>query len=79
MTQFFLQDGVKIDAPVPVLDGFGGAAVGGLSGEYCETKARVFQEPDTFLELGGFQRQSQILRQPLVLALSINDDVSRSY
>ena len=78
VTQFFIQDGVKIEAPAPVLDGFESIETGGISGEYCDVKAWEFQERDTFIELGGITRQNQILRQPLVLAMSIKDDVSSS-
>ncbi|EQB46374.1 glycosyl hydrolase family 7 [Colletotrichum gloeosporioides Cg-14] len=72
ITKFFIQDGKRIDAPSPALPNF--PDVNGLSKEYCRAKTWQFSEPDTFEALGGVARQNDILRRPMVMALSIQDD-----
>ncbi|KAI8297593.1 Exoglucanase 1 [Colletotrichum sp. SAR11_59] len=72
ITKFFIQDGKRIDAPSPALPNF--PDVNGLSKDYCRIKTVEFSEPDTFEALGGVARQNDILRRPMVMALSIQDD-----
>ncbi|KAJ0338257.1 hypothetical protein COL922a_005804 [Colletotrichum nupharicola] len=73
ITKFFIQDGKRIDAPSPALPNF--PDVNGLSKDYCRIKTVEFSEPDIFEALGGVARQNDILRRPMVMALSIQDDV----
>ncbi|KAJ3948658.1 hypothetical protein N0V92_013117 [Colletotrichum tropicale] len=73
ITKFFIQDGKRIDAPSPALPKF--PDVNGLSKDYCRIKTVEFSEPDIFEALGGVARQNDILRRPMVMALSIQDDV----
>ncbi|KAF4810835.1 Exoglucanase 1 [Colletotrichum tropicale] len=72
ITKFFIQDGKRIDAPSPALPKF--PDVNGLSRDYCRIKTVEFSEPDIFEALGGVARQNDILRRPMVMALSIQDD-----
>jgi cellulose 1,4-beta-cellobiosidase len=76
VTQFFIQNGKKINTPPPAVPDF--PSVSGLSSEYCDAKAWNFNERDWFNELGGFPSHNAILRRPMVLTLSISDDVSTS-
>ncbi|KXX81013.1 Exoglucanase 1 [Madurella mycetomatis] len=73
ITQFFIQDGQKIDVPVPVWDGLPKEA--GLSADMCGKQLEVFIERDAFGMNGGWdQNLQQLLTQPMVLSTSINVD-----
>jgi cellulose 1,4-beta-cellobiosidase len=74
-TQFFVQNGQKIETPAPATPGL--SNVSGLNEDYCQNTANAFGiSRDIFHEVGGFQRHKAALHQPLVLALAITDDVS---
>ncbi|KAL0934986.1 exoglucanase 1 precursor [Colletotrichum truncatum] len=72
VTKFFIQDGQKIDAPATTLPG--AADSSGLNADYCLKKSQYFGEHDMFNVLGGYRRHNDVLRQPLVMALSIQND-----
>ncbi|TEA20217.1 putative 1,4-beta-D-glucan cellobiohydrolase A [Colletotrichum sidae] len=72
ITKFFLQDGKKIETPAPAISNIPDGD--DLSEEYCRAKAEAFQERDFFLALGGSAAQNDVLRRPMVMALSIQDD-----
>ncbi|TDZ68066.1 Exoglucanase 1 [Colletotrichum trifolii] len=72
VTKFFIQDGVKIEAPVPTKPNFPGTA--GLDEDFCDVLPRNFDELDKFNQHGGWARHIDVLRRPLVMALSIQDD-----
>lgn len=75
ITQFFIQDGRKIEIPVPAWDGLPKEA--GLSADMCAKQPEVFNERDSFGMKGGWdQNLKQLLTQPVVLSTSINVDVS---
>ncbi|KAF6827943.1 exoglucanase 1 precursor [Colletotrichum musicola] len=72
ISKFFVQDGVRIDAPSPTIPGL--SDENGLTRDYCRTQSVVFGERDIFSEMGDFYYQNEFLRQPLVLALAIQYD-----
>lgn len=77
ITQFFIQDGKKIDMPAPVWDGLPKEGV--LSADMCSKQPDVFEERDEFRQNGGWAAHNkQLLDQPMVLVMSINSDVNDS-
>lgn len=74
VTQFFIQDGTKIEPPAPAWDDLP-ANSGGITDKYCKASPGVFEERDIFNEVGGWEQHKAALRQPMVLAMSIKDDV----
>ncbi|WYZ44021.1 hypothetical protein EsH8_VII_000457 [Colletotrichum jinshuiense] len=72
ITQFFVQDGVRFEAPAPGYPDFPEGS--GLSDGYCRARADTFGEQDWFLLFGGFTTQNNVLRRPMVLAMSISND-----
>ncbi|KAK5662371.1 hypothetical protein OQA88_8281 [Cercophora sp. LCS_1] len=72
VTQFFIQDGKKIDAPAPVWDGF--PKHSGLSAEMCSSAATVFDERDNYNSTEDWTAYQKLMSQPMVLAMSINGD-----
>lgn len=79
ITRFFVQNGKKILPPAPHVDGIPDAG-GGINKDYCESLSSVFDDYASpwFDRMGGYERHNEMLRQPMVLALSITDDVSPS-
>jgi glycosyl hydrolase family 7 len=76
-TQFFIQNGQKIETPPPATPGL--SNVSGLNEDYCYNSGSKFALSNyIFEEVGGIHRHRAALHQPLVLALSITDDVSPS-
>lgn len=73
VTQFYIQDGKKIEAPAPAYPGLSGTS--GLSEDYCDKKSDVFGERNSFLEKGGWAHHNQVLERPMVLAMAITGDV----
>ncbi|KAH6671000.1 exoglucanase 1 [Plectosphaerella plurivora] len=72
-TQFFVQNGQKIETPAPAIPGL--SNVSGLNADYCLNVANELNTwQDTFNRVGGFQRHKAVLHQPLVMALAITDD-----
>jgi len=75
LTMFFVQDGKKIEMPPPKWDGIPQDS-GDLTPEFCSAAPAVFGDRDRFEEVGGFPQLNAALRIPMVLAMSIWDDVS---
>ena len=60
--------------PAPALEGLPKEA--GLSADMCSKERAVFGEVDTMADNGGWEaHNSQMLSQPMVLVMSIGDDV----
>jgi len=72
--QIFVQDGKRIDIPVPEWNGLPKEA--GLTADICNKTVKVFEERDRFAEGGGWKAHREVLSRPMVLSLSINTDVS---
>ncbi|KAI0139931.1 glycoside hydrolase family 7 protein [Hypoxylon sp. NC0597] len=72
LTQFFVQDGKKIEIPGPVGDGF--PSTSDITPEYCSAEVAAFGDRDRFSEVGGFDQLNQALDIPMVLVMSIWDD-----
>ena len=74
ITQFFVQDGRKIETPVPTLAGL--PAHNGLTPEMCSVARPLFNERNKHLENGGWDTTVKLLTKPLVLSMEINTSVS---
>ncbi|KAI1776803.1 glycoside hydrolase family 7 protein [Hypoxylon cercidicola] len=72
LTQFFVQDGKKIEIPAPALDGFPSSS--SITPEYCTAEVTAFGDRDRFTEVGGFSQLNEVWSMPLVLVMSIWDD-----
>jgi len=72
--QIFLQDGKRIDAPPAAWDGL--PEQSGISAEMCSRSADVFGEPDRLGEMNGWSAHTEMLKRPMVLAMSISPDVN---
>ncbi|GKT41612.1 exoglucanase 1 [Colletotrichum spaethianum] len=72
VTQFFIQDGKRIDAPNPTYPNFPNKS--GINSEHCDILAYTFGEPNNFSRMGGYGHHNDALRRPMVLAMSISDD-----
>ncbi|KAK4177407.1 family 7 putative glycoside hydrolase [Triangularia setosa] len=69
--QFFIQDGKKIDVPLPNLEGL--PKTNGLGEDMCAVQAEVFSERNSWIERGGWEtHQRQVLNRPMVLVTSID-------
>lgn len=77
VTQFFVQNGKKILIPAPTFDGFPDSS--SITPDYCSAEFDVFGDRDRFDEVGGFSKLNEAFSVPMVLVLSIWDDVSRMY
>ncbi|KAI2780600.1 glycoside hydrolase family 7 protein [Daldinia loculata] len=72
LTQFFVQNGKKIEIPGPKIDGF--PTESNITPEYCTAEFGVFGDRDRFKEVGGFDQLNNALDVPMVLVMSIWDD-----
>ncbi|KAL7628427.1 Exoglucanase 1 [Parahypoxylon ruwenzoriense] len=72
LTQFFVQDGKKIEIPGPKIDGLPESS--SITPEYCSNVFDVLDDRDRFSEVGGFDQLNQALGLPMVLVMSIWDD-----
>lgn len=72
LTQFFVQDGKKIEIPGPTIDGF--PASSNITPEYCTAEVTAFGDRDRFTEVGGFDQLNEVWSMPVVLVMSIWDD-----
>ncbi|KAK6215077.1 exoglucanase 1 protein [Colletotrichum tabaci] len=72
VTQFFIQDGKRIEAPKPNHPGFPDES--GISAGHCAALPPNFGDPEHFGQVGGYARHNEALRRPMVLALSISKD-----
>ncbi|KAH6657326.1 putative cellulose 1, 4-beta-cellobiosidase [Truncatella angustata] len=72
VTQFFVQNGAKIEIPSPTYDGISDSSA--ITPEFCENQFKVFGDRDRFSEVGGFPQLNKALQVPMVLVMSIWDD-----
>ncbi|KAI0882938.1 glycoside hydrolase family 7 protein [Annulohypoxylon maeteangense] len=72
LTQFFVQNGKKIEIPGPTGSGF--PATADITPEYCKAETTAFGDRDRFTEVGGFDQLNSALDIPMVLVMSIWDD-----
>ena len=75
MSQFFVQDGKNIEIPPPSVDGVP-AESSAITPEFCDAQFKAFDDRNRFSEVGGFDQLNQALALPMVLVMSIWDDVS---
>lgn len=73
LTQFFVQNGKKILAPAPTIEGI--SDTGDITAEFCTNQFKTFNDRDRFAEVGGFSQLDAALGVPMVLVMSIWDDV----
>lgn len=74
ITQFFVQDGRKIEVPVPTVAGL--PPHNGLTPEMCSAARPLFNERNRYAEMGGWDTNVKLLSKPLVLSMEINVNVS---
>ncbi|RYO81703.1 hypothetical protein DL766_006746 [Monosporascus sp. MC13-8B] len=72
LTQFFVQNGKKIEIPGPTYSGL--PASSAITPEFCKNQFKVFNDRDRFSECGGFPQVNRALQIPMVLVMSIWDD-----
>lgn len=77
LTQFFVQNGAKIEIPAPKHEGLPQDS-SAITPELCSAMPQVFGDRDRFAEVGGFDALNKALAVPMVLVMSIWDDVSFS-
>jgi cellulose 1,4-beta-cellobiosidase len=75
LTQFFVQNNKKIEIPAPKWDGIPSDS-SSLTPEFCKAAPIAFGDRDRFGEIGGFDQLNAALQVPMVLVMSIWDDVS---
>jgi len=75
LTQFFVQNGKKIEIPAPKVEGVSGES-SAITPEFCKSAPEAFGDRDRFGEVGGFDQLNAALAVPMVLVMSIWDDVS---
>ena len=76
MSQFFVQDGVKIEVPAPTYEGLPDSSA--ITPEFCDKVFEVFDDKNRFNEVGGWPQLNAALAIPMVLVMSIWDDVRAS-
>lgn len=74
LTQFFVQNGKRIDVPAPTDSSISDSS--DITPELCTNAFTVFDDFNRFDEVGGFTALNQALNVPMVLVMSIWDDVS---
>lgn len=74
VTQFFVQNGKKIEIPAPTYEGISDSSA--ITPEFCTNQFKVFDDRDRFSEVGGFPQLAKAFQVPMVLVMSIWDDVS---
>jgi cellulose 1,4-beta-cellobiosidase len=73
-TQYFIQDGVRIDVPAPTFDGISDTS--DITDDFCTNQFSVFDERDRYAEVGGWTAMQEAINIPMVLVMSIWNDVS---
>ena len=73
MSQFFVQNGQKIEVPAPTFEGLPKSSA--ITPEFCDKVFDVFEDHNRFNEVGGFPLLNAALKIPMVLVMSIWDDV----
>jgi len=61
--------------PAPKIDGIP-SENGDITPEFCTAQFKTFDDRDRFAEVGGFSQLNAALAVPMVLVMSIWDDVS---
>jgi cellulose 1,4-beta-cellobiosidase len=74
ITQFFVQNNKKIEIPAPTFEGISSSSA--ITPEFCTNQFKTFGDKDRFAEVGGFPQLNKALAIPMVLVMSIWDDVS---
>lgn len=74
LTQFLVQGGKKFEIPGPKWDGLPQNS-SSITPELCTALFKTFNDRDRFSEVGGFSQLNQALAVPMVLVMSIWDDV----
>jgi cellulose 1,4-beta-cellobiosidase len=74
LTQFFVQNGERIEIPAPTYEGISDSSA--ITPELCTNQFTVFDDFSRFEEVGGFPQLNEALAVPMVLVMSIWDDVS---
>lgn len=69
-----MQNSKKIDIPPPAFEGI--SASSAITPEFCLNQFKAFGDKDRFNEVGGFPLLNKALAIPMVLVMSIWDDVS---
>lgn len=73
MSQYFVQNGKKIEIPGPTYDGLPNSSA--ITPEFCDAVFEVFDDKNRFNEVGGWPALNEALGIPMVLVMSIWDDV----
>ncbi|KAM7210485.1 Exoglucanase 1 [Rhypophila decipiens] len=73
VNQFFLQDGKKIEPPKPKWDELKDTT-NGISQDMCTKRADGFGESDFWNKNQGWKGHLELMKTPMVLAVSIDDD-----
>ncbi|KAM7208219.1 Exoglucanase 1 [Naviculisporaceae sp. PSN 640] len=73
VVQFFVQDGKKIETPKPKWDELKDVK-NGISQETCSKKTDVFMERDFWNFNNGWKTHLELMKTPMVLVMSIDDD-----
>ncbi|KAH9904063.1 putative cellulose 1, 4-beta-cellobiosidase [Xylariomycetidae sp. FL2044] len=71
-TQFFVQNGKKIEIPGSTYDGI--PASSHITDEYCTAQFSALGDRDRFAEVGGMNQVDAAVSKPMVLVMSIWDD-----
>lgn len=69
-----MQNNKKIEIPAPTFDGISSSST--ITPEYCTAQFQAFGDRDRYSEVGGFNAINNAVSKPLVLVMSIWDDVS---
>ena len=77
MSQFFVQGGKTIEIPAPTFDGLPNSSA--ITPEFCDAVFDVFDDKNRFNEVGGWPALNEALRMPMVLVMSVWDDVRLLY
>ncbi len=74
IVQFMVQGGKKIDIPGPADTSISSSSA--ITPEFCSNVFKAFGDRSRFDEVGGFEQLNAALAIPMVLVMSIWDDVS---
>lgn len=73
--QFFIQNGQVIDMPNSNIDGVSGNSI---NSDFCAAQKTAFGDTNRFADMGGMSTMSTAVSQPMVLVMSLWDDVRPS-
>lgn len=74
IVQYFVQGGKKIDIPPPAFPNISDSSA--ITPEFCKNQFVAFGDKDRFNDVGGWPQLNKALAVPMVLVMSIWDDVS---